>query len=112
LDRRGGHLRGGCEHPKRDRQVEAGAFLAERSRREVHDDATQRPFQASALDRRSDPIARVLHARPGQPGQGERRESATDVRLDGDEVAPDADDGDAVDASVHGWPTLAATTDT
>jgi hypothetical protein len=34
-------------------------------------------------------------ARPGQPGQGERRESATDVRLDGDEVAPDADDGDA-----------------
>jgi hypothetical protein len=34
------------------------------------------------------------------------------VRLDGDEVAPDADDGDAVDASVHGWPTLAATTDT
>jgi hypothetical protein len=28
-----------------------------------------------------------------------RRESATDVRLDGDEVAPDADDGDAVDSS-------------
>jgi len=49
---------------------------------------------------------------PGSHGQGERRESATDVRLDGDEVAPDADDGDAVDASVHGRPTLAATTDT
>ena len=31
----------------------------------------------------------------GQPGQGERRESATDVRLDGDEMAADADDGDA-----------------
>jgi hypothetical protein len=31
----------------------------------------------------------------GSPGQGERRESATDVRLDGDEVAPDADAGDA-----------------
>src|SRR5512132_1105328 len=30
----------------------------------------------------------------GQPGQGERRESATDVRLDGDEMAADADDGD------------------
>jgi hypothetical protein len=30
-----------------------------------------------------------------QPGQGERRESATDVRLDGDEMAADADDGDA-----------------
>jgi hypothetical protein len=34
------------------------------------------------------------------------------VRLDGDEVAADADDGDAVDASVHGRPTLAAATDT
>jgi hypothetical protein len=31
----------------------------------------------------------------GQPGQGERRESATDVRLDGDEMPADADDGDA-----------------
>jgi hypothetical protein len=37
----------------------------------------------------------VLQARAGQPGQRERRESATDVRLDGDEMAPDADDGDA-----------------
>ena len=67
LEPRGGHLRGGREHPQRDRQVEAGAVLAERARREVHHDATQRPFQASALDRRSDPIARVLHARPGSP---------------------------------------------
>jgi hypothetical protein len=53
------------------------------------------PRQARALDGLLDPIARVLHARAGQPGQGERRESATDMRLDGDEVAPDADDGDA-----------------
>jgi hypothetical protein len=44
-------------------------------------------------------LARILHARAGQPGQGERRESATDVRLDGDEVAADADDGDAGDVS-------------
>jgi hypothetical protein len=36
----------------------------------------------------------ILHTRAGQPGQGERRESATDVRLDGDEMAADADDGD------------------
>jgi hypothetical protein len=77
----------------------AGAFLAERPRREVHDDATERPFQARVLDRRSDPIARVLHAHTGRPGQGERRESATDVRLDGDEMAADADDSDATHAS-------------
>jgi hypothetical protein len=44
-------------------------------------------------------LARVLHGRAGQPGQGERRESATDVRLDGDEMAADADDGDAGDDS-------------
>jgi hypothetical protein len=30
-----------------------------------------------------------------QPGQGERRESTTHVRLDGDETTADADDGDA-----------------
>jgi hypothetical protein len=29
-----------ADHPHRDRQVEAGALLAERSRREVHDDTT------------------------------------------------------------------------
>jgi hypothetical protein len=40
-------------------------------------------------------IARVLHTRAGEPGHGERRGSATDVRLDGDEMAADADDCDA-----------------
>jgi hypothetical protein len=44
-------------------------------------------------------LARILHARAGQPGQGERRKSATDVRLDGDEMAADADDGDASHAT-------------
>ena len=32
---------------------------------------------------------------PGEAGQRERRESPTDMRLDGDEMAADADDGDA-----------------
>jgi hypothetical protein len=48
------------------------------------------------------PINRALVCRapgPRQHGQGERRESTTGVRLDGDEMAADADDGDAVDAS-------------
>jgi hypothetical protein len=36
-----------------------------------------------------------MHACAGQPRQGERRESANDIRLDGDEMAADADDGDA-----------------
>jgi hypothetical protein len=50
---------------------------------------------APRADRRPDPGESALHGRAGQPGQGERRESATEVRLDGDEMAPDADDGDA-----------------
>jgi hypothetical protein len=36
----------------------------------------------------------VLHAGSRQVGQGERRESATDVRLDGDEMAAAADGDD------------------
>ena len=39
--------------------------------------------------------AGVLHAGSWQPCQGERRESATDVRLDGDKMPADAEDGDA-----------------
>jgi ADP-ribose pyrophosphatase YjhB (NUDIX family) len=45
------------------------AFLAKRARRQVHDDATQWPLEAGALDRRPDPIARVLDAGPRQAGQ-------------------------------------------
>jgi hypothetical protein len=47
---------------------------------------------------------RMAGAGAGQPGQGERRESATDVRLDGDEMPADADDGDAVAAGGVGLP--------
>jgi len=39
--------------------------------------------------------ARVLDAGAGQAGQRQRREPATEVRLDGDQMAADADDGDA-----------------
>jgi hypothetical protein len=37
----------------------------------------------------------VRPRRRGSRVRGERRESATDVRLDGDEMPADADDGDA-----------------
>ena len=47
-----------------------------------------------------------------ESGQRELREPATDVRLDGDEMTADPDDGDAVDPSVHARATLAASTDT
>jgi len=53
-----------------------------------------------------------MDARAGQAGQRERREPAADVRLDGDEMTADPDDGDAVDPSVHARATLPASTDT
>ena len=89
------HLGGGGEHAHGDREIQARTFLAQGPGREVHDDAAQRPLQPSALDRRPDPVAGVLDPRAGQPGDRERREPATDVRLDGDEVTADADDGNA-----------------
>jgi hypothetical protein len=49
--------------PHRDGQVQTRPLLAERPGRQVHHHATERPLRARALDRRSDPIARVLHAR-------------------------------------------------
>jgi hypothetical protein len=61
----------------------------------VRDHPAERPLDTRALDRGPDPGGSVLHTRAGEPGQGKRRESATDVRLDGDEMAADADDGDA-----------------
>jgi hypothetical protein len=57
--------------------------------------------------------AHELHA-IGAPGVHERLQDRHVLgrRLDGDEMAADADHGDAVDASVHGRPTLAPATDT
>jgi hypothetical protein len=58
--------------------------------------------------RRSDPVTSVLDpAPPG--GRRERRESATDVRLHGDEMAADADDGDADHATAANMTCLDST---
>ena len=50
--------------------------------------------QRRTASRRSDPVTSVLDP-ASAVGQRERRESATDMRLDGDEMAADAYDGDA-----------------
>jgi hypothetical protein len=99
LERGERHLRGRGHHTHGDREVEPRAFLAQRARRQVHDDATQRPLEAGALDRRPDPVARLLDAGPRQAGQRQGRESSADVRLDGDQMTADPDDGDAGDYS-------------
>jgi hypothetical protein len=68
-------------------------------RRQVHKHGTKRPLEARALDRRPDPVARLLDAGTRQAGQRKGWEPSADVRLDGDEVTADPDDGDASDAT-------------
>ena len=95
------HLRGRREHRRRDREIEAGTFLAEVGRRQVHDDPAERPLQARALDGRADAVARVVHGGAGEPGEDQRGEPAPDVRLDGDEVSADAEHRDPHNPPVH-----------
>ena len=100
-DRRRGHLARRREYPDRDRQVEPGSVLAEARRSEVDDHAAERPLESGALDGRTHAVARVVHRRAGETGEDERRESATDVRLDGHEVPADAQHRDPHDPPVH-----------
>ena len=95
-----GHLRGGCEHPHRDRQVEAGAFLAERpgerfttTRRSGH----SRPALSTAGRIRSRASCTPAPGSPVRVSDGSPRPTCASTA-----TAADADDGDAVDASVHG----------
>ena len=62
----------------RARVFPCGEFRARGSPR-----LAERPLQVGALERSPD------------PGERERREPATDVCLDGDEMTADVDDGDA-----------------
>jgi hypothetical protein len=65
--------------------------VAKVSRRQVDHRSAQRPFQTARFDRGPDPVPGVLHGGAGQAGQGERRQPATDVGLDRDEMSADAE---------------------
>ena len=82
-------------------KIEAGALLPKVAGREVDDDATQRPFEPRALDGRTDPIGRIPHRGAGEPREGERRQPAADVGLDGDEVAAHTEHRHPEHPSVH-----------
>ena len=56
-----GHLGRGHQHRDGDREIEAGALLAEVGGRQVDHDPAQRPLEARVLDRGADPLAAVLH---------------------------------------------------
>ena len=105
-------LSGGCQHAHHERQVEARPFLADVRGREVDDDSTERPRELGALNRRADPLTRVLDARAGEARDDEGGKPSTDVRLHGHEVPPDAEHRHPQDPPVHGRRTIPATTDT
>jgi hypothetical protein len=106
------HLRRSGEDAHRDREIQPGAVLAQVAGREVHDDPAQRPLEARAFHGGADPFACVLNGGAGQTRQRERREPATDVRLDGERTPANPDDGDTDDLPVHDRATLASATDT
>src|SRR5206468_11413141 len=69
-------------------------------------------LETGALHSGADPLARVLDGDTGQARQRERRESATDVCLDGERIPANPHDGDTDDLPVHDRATLAPATDT
>ena len=83
-----------------------GALLAQVPGREVHDHAPQRPLEPRVLDRRSDPVARVVHRRARKPGEDQRRQPSADERLHRHEMTADAEHRDPYHAPVHAERTL------
>ena len=77
------------------------ALLAQRRRGQVDRDARARPFQLCGSDARPDPRLRLLARAVGQPDDGERGQSALDVRLDLDPARVDADERVRDGASQH-----------
>ena len=67
------HLSGRGEDPGGDRQVEAGALLAQGAWRQVDDDPPERPLELLALDGRTDALAGVANAGARQARERERR---------------------------------------
>ena len=67
------HLVRGGEHRERDRQVEAGPFLAQRRRREVDGDRRRGPLELGRGDAAADALLRLLAGAVGEPDDRERR---------------------------------------
>ena len=89
-------LPGRGEDCERDREVEAGALLAQPRRREVDRDSLQRPFELGGADPAADAVLRLGAGAVGEPDDREAGEAAVDVRLDLDppRLQPDERVGD------------------
>jgi hypothetical protein len=81
------------QHRKRDREVEARAFLPERGRCEVDGDAlVQRPLELRRDDAASHAVLRLLAGSVGEADDGEARHARLQVRLDVDLARLQADE--------------------
>ena len=74
----------GDQNAQRDRQIEAARLLGQVSGREIDRDPALREFVAAILDRRADAVACLLDLGIGQTDQGECRQAAGEMHLDGD----------------------------
>ena len=72
----------GGEDRERDREIEAGAFLAQPRRGEVDRDPPQRPLELGGGDAAAHALLRLLAGAVGEPDDREPGHAALEVRLD------------------------------
>ena len=92
----------GREDRARDREVEAGAGLAQVRGREVDRDAALRELEARVQDRRLHALARLAHGAVAEPDDREGGQAGAQVDLDGDAPRVEAVDREGGDAGEHG----------
>jgi hypothetical protein len=97
----GRHLPRGREDGQRDRQVEAGPFLPQPGRSEVHRDAPKRPLELRARDSAPHAFLRLLARLVGQADDGESRDAALQVRFHLHGPGLEADEGMGEGARKH-----------
>ena len=88
----GGHLARGRQHGERDREVEAGALLAQPGRREVDRDPFQRPLELGRPDTAANSVLRLRARTVCETDDRKAGNAAVDVRLDLDPTRLQADE--------------------
>ncbi len=91
-ERSGGDLPRRRQDRERDRQVEAGALLAQARRREVDGDAPDGPLELGRGDADADALLRLLAGPVGQADDREAGNAELEMRLDLDATRLEADE--------------------
>jgi hypothetical protein len=96
------HLSRARQNSDRDGEVEGAPLLAHVGRGEVHGDPLGGHLEAGVLQRRDHPLLAFLDGAHGEADRGKGGKSAGHVRLDGDQIRIDAENGARKYASKHG----------